>query len=80
MKMVNMTLVIPEDLRKKMRKHDEVNWSAVVRKALKNHLEKIEKTDRIEAIAQKSKLTQKDADEIAHLINRDMAKDFGLIK
>ena len=74
--MVNITLSIPEDLKEDLKKHKEVNWSAVVRRAMEEHLRKIEM---VEAIAQKSKLTQKDADEISRKIKRDMAKYHGLI-
>ena len=74
--MVNITLAIPEDLKQELQKHKEVNWSAVIRRALLEHLKKIEIA---EAIAQKSKLTQKDADEIARKIKREMAKEHGLL-
>lgn len=74
--MVNVTVTIPEELRTKLKKHDEVNWSAVIRKALQEYLRNIEIA---EAIAQKSKLTKKDAEEISKKINRATAKDLGLI-
>ena len=74
--MVNITLALPDELKKELQKHKEVNWSAVIRKALLEHLKKIEIA---EAIASKSKLTQKDADEISRKIKREMAKELGLI-
>ena len=74
--MVSVTVTIPEELRNKLKKHDEVNWSAVIRKALQEYLRNIEIA---EAIAQKSKLTKKDAEEISKKINRATAKDLGLI-
>lgn len=74
-KMVNITLSIPEDLKEDLKKHEEVNWSSVIRKALQEYLKKIEI---VEAIAQKSKLTQKDADEIARKVNSSVAKKLGL--
>ena len=75
--MVNITLAIPENLKEKLQRHKEVNWSAVTRRALEEYLKKIEI---IEAIAQKSKLTQKDADDIAKKIKKEMARHHGLIK
>lgn len=75
--MVNVTVTIPEELRTKLKKHDEVNWSAVIRKALQEHLRNIEIA---EAIAQKSKLTKKDAEEISKKIKREMARQHGLVK
>ena len=73
--MVNITLALPDELKKELQKHKEVNWSAVIRRSLLEHLKKIEIA---EAIAQKSKLTQKDADEISRKIKREMAKELGL--
>ena len=74
--MVNITLAIPEDLKQELQEHEEVNWSAVIRKALQEHLRKIRIA---EAIASKSKLTQKDADEIAGKIKREIARQHGLL-
>ena len=73
--MVNITLTIPEDLKKELQKHEEVNWSGVIRKALQEHLRKIEIA---EAIASKSKLTEKDAEEIGKKIKREIAKRHNL--
>ena len=75
--MVNITLAIPDSLKEKLQKHKEVNWSAVTRRALEEHLNRIEM---VEAIAQKSKLTQKDADELARKVKKEMARRHGLIK
>jgi hypothetical protein len=75
--MVNITLAIPENLKEKLQRHKEVNWSAVTRRALEEHLTRMEM---VEAIAQKSKLTQKDADELAKKVKREMAKRHGLVK
>ncbi len=74
-KMVNITLTISGELKEELQKHREVNWSGVIRRALQEHLKKIEIA---EAIAQKSKLTKKDIEEIAKKVNRDVAKKLGL--
>ncbi len=60
--MTNITLAIPEELKKQLQKHDEINWSAVIRRALQEHLNTLVIA---EAIASKSKLTEKDAKDIA---------------
>ncbi len=73
--MVNITLNLPDELKKELQKHDEVNWSAVIRRMLVEHLQKIKM---IERIAQKSKLTEKDAREIAELVDKSVAKKLGL--
>lgn len=69
--MVNITLAVPDELKKKLQTHEEINWSAVIRKALLEHLRDIEI---LESITKKSKLTEKDADEIAKKINSSLAK------
>ena len=74
--MVNITLAIPEDLKKELQQHREVNWSAVIRKSLQEHLRKVRIA---EAIASKSKLTEEDAEEISRKIKREIAKNHGLV-
>ena len=73
--MVNITLTIPEELKAKLSKHKEVNWSAVIRRELEEHLKRIEI---VEAIVQKSKLTKKDVEEIARKVDSAVAKELGL--
>lgn len=75
-KMVNMTLAVPQDLQQIMRKHTEVRWSEVARKAMQEHAKKLELMDKLLA---NSKLTEKDAIEIGRKINKGIAKRHGLI-
>ena len=39
--MVSITLSIPEELKKKMKQYDEINWSAIVRKILQEKIQKL---------------------------------------
>lgn len=75
--MVNITLTVPDEFKKQLQKHPEVNWSAVIRKSMQEHLRKLAIA---EAIAQKSKLTEADAEEIGNLIKREIAKRHGISK
>ena len=75
--MTNMTLAIPEELNKIMKKHTEIKWSEVARKALWEQARKIELMDKILA---KSKLTEEDAVSIGAIIKHDIAKRHGLTK
>ncbi len=70
-----MTLSIPEDLMKRMKQFSEIRWSEVARKAIE---ERINDLEVVEKIAQKSKLTEKDALEIGRKINAAVAKKLGL--
>ncbi|HLD33213.1 MAG TPA: hypothetical protein VJB66_00710 [Candidatus Nanoarchaeia archaeon] len=73
--MGNMTLALPDELQEKMRKHSEIRWSEVVRKSIAQRIELLEMIDKI---AKKSKLTQKDVDEISRKIKREVAREHGL--
>lgn len=73
--MPNVTLAIPEDLHDKMKSHSEIRWSEVVRKSIS---EKIEDLEMMDKLTKKSKLTQKDVDEIAERIDISVAKKLGL--
>ncbi len=70
-----MTLAIPEELMKRMKLFSEIRWSEVARRALEKKVEDLEVMDRIAA---KSKLTQKDVEELDTLIKRGIAKEHGL--
>ncbi|MBI2663876.1 hypothetical protein HYX10_00855 [Candidatus Woesearchaeota archaeon] len=72
MNMTNLTLAIPDELHTKMKRHSDIRWSEVVRKSI---AKKVEMLDIMDRIAQKSKLTQKDADEISHKIKKDIFED-----
>lgn len=71
--MGTLSVSVPDNLREEMIKLDDINWSAVARKAFE---EKIKEVGFLRNIANKSKLTDKDADEIAAKINTSMAKKF----
>ncbi len=70
--MTNLTLAIPEKLHEKMRKHSEIRWSEVVRRTISDKIEDLELMDKLTS---KSRLTQKDVDELAHKINSEVFKE-----
>lgn len=69
--MTNMTLAVPEELHKIMRKHNEVKWSEVARQAIWTQARKLELIDKM---LSKSELTEEDAERIGRKIKRDVAK------
>ncbi len=73
--MTNITLAIPEDLHTRMKQHSEIRWSEVVRKTIS---QKIEDLDMMDKLTAKSKLTQKDVNEIASKVDRAVARKLGL--
>ncbi len=65
--MVSMTLSIPEDLNQLIKKHNEIRWSEIARRAMWDYASKLEILDEI---ASKSKLTEDDVEEI----NKELKK------
>ena len=71
--MVNMTLSLPEGLHEKMKQFNEIKWSEVARRAIEQRIHDLEIMNRI---ASKSKLTQKDAFELAAKIKKSATQKF----
>jgi hypothetical protein len=73
--MVNITLAIPDSLHKKLKEHNEIRWSEVIRQVLQKNLEQLELMDEI---VKKSRFTEKNAKEISDKIDSSVAKKLGL--
>lgn len=71
--MATLSVAVPDDLRKKIQELEEVNWSAVARRAFE---EKVRQVEMMKEITSKSKLTEKDAKEISKRINAEMSRKF----
>ena len=71
--MAIMSVSVPEDLKQRMSEMDEVNWSAVARKAFE---QKVEQVEFLKQLAGKSKLTEKSSREISRKISENMTKKF----
>lgn len=69
--MANLTLFVPDELKKRMEKHSEIRWSAAVRNIIK---EKLEDLEEVEELAKKSRLTEEDARVFAEMVNKKMGK------
>jgi predicted CopG family antitoxin len=68
--MGNITLSIPDELHEKMKKMSDIRWSEIARRAIEQRVNDLETLDRL---ASKSKMTQKDVDEISEKIKRSAA-------
>jgi hypothetical protein len=73
--MANLTLAIPQSLRKKMKEHPEIRWSEVVRMEIQKKIEDLELMDRL---TQRSRLSAKEALKISEKIDEDVARKLGL--
>lgn len=66
----NVCVSVSEDMRKKLKKFEKVNWSAVARQAFAEEISKLELMDRITA---DSKATDKDIEELSGKIKAGVA-------
>ena len=71
--MVSLTLSIPLELKRKMTERPHIKWSEVVRAILEKEINQLEEFERL---VSKSKLTERDVEELAQKVNEDMAKHF----
>ena len=71
--MVNITLSIPEELKKEMEMFQEINWSVLFREAIKKRIMLLKK---IKEFTKDSELTEEDAIRIGREINKEAAKKY----
>lgn len=71
--MPNMTIRIPEDLKKEVDRHKEINWSEVARQSMWKYVRRL---DIAESIASKSKLTEKDVKKLSKKVKHDIAEHY----
>ncbi|MFC6766640.1 hypothetical protein [Natrinema soli] len=69
--MPTVTVNVDDELKERMESHPEINWSEVARNAFK---EKVEDFELLEQLTEGSELTEKDVDEIAELIDSNVAE------
>ena len=59
--MVNVTFAVPEELHEIMRRHPEIKWSEIARKAMWEYARKLELMERLTS---ESRLSEKDVLEL----------------
>ncbi len=69
--MANMTISVPDELKKLLDKYPEMNWSEVARQAWRQKAEQLDLLNRLTA---GSKATDRDVMEISRKINRSMTR------
>lgn len=70
--MATVTVTVPEEIKKEMDKQEDVNWSAVARKAFQEKLSKVALLEKMDKLLEKSTLTEKDAVELGRKVNKSM--------
>jgi len=71
--MPNMTLSIPNELHKFVKKHNEIKWSEIARRAMWEQARKLQLMDKL---VKNSKLTEKDVNELDHKIKKGLLKRY----
>ena len=69
--MATLTVTVPEDFKDDMEEHKLIDWSEVARGAIR---EKINQLRILDAIASKSKLTERDALELGRKVRAGVHK------
>ncbi|MFD1587303.1 hypothetical protein ACFR9U_09930 [Halorientalis brevis] len=69
--MPTITVSVDDDLKERMEKHPEINWSEVTRQAIREKVENLELLDQLTA---DSELTESGVEEIAAKINQSARK------
>lgn len=71
--MPNITLTIPNELHNIVKKHNEINWSEIARRAMIAQAKKLELMDKLVG---KSEFTEKDVEELDHKIKAGLFKRY----
>jgi hypothetical protein len=71
--MPTMTLAVTEDLYDIIKRHNEVKWSEIARRAMWEYAKKLELLDKL---TEKSELTESDVMEIDKSIKKSLAKHY----
>ncbi len=69
--MVNITLTVPTEMYKEMKRHKELKWSDIARQAFKKKLQEIKLVNKM---LSNSELTEDDAEIIGHKIKHEIRK------
>ena len=69
--MPTVTINVDADLKDRMEEHPEINWSEVARSAFE---EKIDDLEMMQRLSSDSELTEDDVDELAELIDSNVAE------
>jgi hypothetical protein len=71
--MAEINVRIPEELKQEMGEFPEVEWRTVARKLLEEELERMRE---LKAIVSKSRLTEKDVEELSAKVDESLARRF----
>lgn len=71
--MVNVTFAVPEELHEIMRRHPEIRWSEIARKAMWEYARKLELMERV---VSGSRLSEKDVLELGEKVKAGLRRKY----
>ncbi len=75
--MVNVTIAVPVELKYKLDKHPEINWSEVARQAWIAKLSNLEKLQLLNELTKDVTVSDEDIERLSKLIKHGVAKRHG---
>ncbi|MBS1263597.1 MAG: hypothetical protein MAG715_00780 [Methanonatronarchaeales archaeon] len=72
--LVSVTLSVPEEMKEKMDRFPEINWSEVARQSID---EKLRDLQFLEEFKERSELSERDAVELGREVNEALAERYG---
>jgi len=72
--LVNVTFAVPEELHEIMRRHPEIRWSEIARKAMWEYARRLELMERLTS---ESRLSEEDVLELDKKVKAGIAKKYG---
>jgi len=69
--MTNITLAVPDDIKREMEKFPEINWSVIAREAIKKRVELLKK---FREFTKDSTMTEEDAIRFGREVNKRVSK------
>lgn len=73
--MTNITLAIPEDIKKEMEKFPEINWSEIARASI---IKRISFLKEMNKLLKNSEMTEEDAITLGRKVNKAIAKKLNI--
>ena len=71
--MVNITLAIPDEIKKKMELFPEINWSEIARSAI---IKRVLLLMKFKEFAKESELTEEDAIKLGREVNKEVKNKY----
>lgn len=75
--MATVSFRVPDEIKERMKSHEEVNWSAVLRQQIEEEITKLEQRNVAHAVATSERLSQEiNGDEVSEENTADVIRQF----